>query len=335
MDKQAPEMLEALGLDEVEERIYLALLRGPSAATDLASRLTLQRVSAGRALGRLEEKGLVSRAPGRGGRYRVLSPRGALEVLLLQRSEQLQHIRLLLPELEQEFESAYGADRPWLVDVLSGRQAVGRAFVQMQQTVTEEMLLLDRPPYSISPHQNEPGFDLLERGVEARVVYDTTSLAIPNRLELRRRAAAMGEKQRVYDGLPVKLAIADRKWALIPLAVDQADMERGALIVRESALLDALTLLFDLIWQRGSPLPEAADRGEAPERAADRELLALLSAGVKDETIARHLGVTQRTIERRVRRLMESLDATTRFQLGAFATSAGLITPGRPVADGA
>ncbi|MFC7381823.1 TrmB family transcriptional regulator [Sphaerisporangium rhizosphaerae] len=58
---------------------------------------------------------------------------------------------------------------------------------------------------------------------------------------------------------------------------------------------------------------------------ADRRLLALLSAGLKDDAIARQLGTSPRSLRRRLRHLFDELDAETRFQAGAQAGRRGLV----------
>jgi DNA-binding NarL/FixJ family response regulator len=57
----------------------------------------------------------------------------------------------------------------------------------------------------------------------------------------------------------------------------------------------------------------------------DRDILALLVAGAKDEAIARQLGIGVRTLHRRMQRLMTALDADTRFQAGIQATRRGWV----------
>ena len=64
------------------------------------------------------------------------------------------------------------------------------------------------------------------------------------------------------------------------------------------------------------------DRG--PSRA-DRALLALLGSGAKDETIARELGMSERTLRRRSADLLRRLGAANRFQAGAQAVRRGWI----------
>ncbi|MFE3902834.1 helix-turn-helix transcriptional regulator [Streptomyces sp. NPDC059153] len=54
-----------------------------------------------------------------------------------------------------------------------------------------------------------------------------------------------------------------------------------------------------------------------------RQLLSYLSAGLTDESIARELGVSYRTVTRRIARLQEMLGARTRFQLGVQAGRRG------------
>ena len=60
--------------------------------------------------------------------------------------------------------------------------------------------------------------------------------------------------------------------------------------------------------------------------ALDRQshlILSLLAAGATDATIAARVGVSQRTVERKVRLLLDRLDATTRFQAGLQAARRG------------
>ena len=90
-----------------------------------------------------------------------------------------------------------------------------------------------------------------------------------------------------------------------------------------SSLLDALLRLFELLWQQASPLAPTASEG--PLSSEDQHLLSLAAAGLTDQAIARRLGVAQRTVERRMQRILRALDATTRFQAGLRAGQRGLL----------
>ncbi len=140
-----------------------------------------------------------------------------------------------------------------------------------------------------------------------------------------RKSIAMGEQARVMAELPLKLTLADRVIGAVPLDFNHPDLGGGTLIVRTSSLLDALHELFDFVWERASPLRltpsgELADRPAEPPASQDsRDLVQLLAAGLKDETVARQLSIATRTVERRVQTLMRDLDASTRFQAGWLA----------------
>lgn len=57
----------------------------------------------------------------------------------------------------------------------------------------------------------------------------------------------------------------------------------------------------------------------------DQKILNLLYEGLNDASIARHLGVGHRTVQRKVQRLMELLEANGRVALGARAQELGLL----------
>ncbi|HZE41126.1 MAG TPA: helix-turn-helix domain-containing protein [Stackebrandtia sp.] len=57
-----------------------------------------------------------------------------------------------------------------------------------------------------------------------------------------------------------------------------------------------------------------------PELPLDQhELLRLLAGGLSDQAIGRRLGMSRRTVQRRIRSLMDFFDVQTRFQLGMCA----------------
>ena len=57
--------------------------------------------------------------------------------------------------------------------------------------------------------------------------------------------------------------------------------------------------------------------------AETRQLLELLAAGATDEGIARSLGYSVRTTQRRIQALLNMLGASTRFQAGRSAQARG------------
>ncbi|GAA3039472.1 hypothetical protein GCM10020000_17310 [Streptomyces olivoverticillatus] len=133
-----------------------------------------------------------------------------------------------------------------------------------------------------------------------------------------------GGHVRVVERIPAELVIADRAVALLPLA--SGTEESAALVVHAGALLDSLVDLFEDIWHEGRPLP--AEPYSAEPDATDLEILSLLLAGLTDASVAKQLGLGLRTVQRRVRGMMELAGVTTRLQLGWHAAEHGWTAQG-------
>ncbi len=65
------------------------------------------------------------------------------------------------------------------------------------------------------------------------------------------------------------------------------------------------------------------DAGVEPIDDDTRRLLALLASGLKDDAIARQLGLSTPTMRRRMRELLDGLSAANRFQAGVQAARRG------------
>jgi DNA-binding CsgD family transcriptional regulator len=179
---------------------------------------------------------------------------------------------------------------------------------------------------------NEAELEGLRRAITWRGIYDKEALEAPGKLDSIRALAERGEQARVLVGVPLKLVIVDRRVGLIPLNVTEGSEE--AVVIHDSPLLDALTVLFEVLWERAVPIRFVRGGGSGFDGDAstpskvDEQVLALLAAGFKDQAIAQHAGVGLSTVERRVRRLMEKLGTQTRFQAGLEAERRGLLRPG-------
>lgn len=322
-------MLEAIGISSTEERFYLALLRKqglPLSAICANLGITLQRGATIAAS--LEAKGLVNRLSGEDLTVTAAPPDTALEPLLLRSQEQLEHAGKSITELANLYhsnEDRRGAHE--MVNIVVGDEAVRGRFEQLQHSAHDEVLLFVRPP-RLLPDTNRTELRLLRQGVRYRALYDRASLRIPGALDELALYQSEGEQARTTEALPMKLAVADRSLALVPLATHDATLESNAVVIHRSALLDALVTLFEVLWRDAVPLDQAmGERDQRPRRPAlaeeDSRVLSLLLAGQTDEAVARQLGLSLRTVQRRVQRLMAAARVTTRLQLGWYAHKQG------------
>jgi DNA-binding CsgD family transcriptional regulator len=154
-------------------------------------------------------------------------------------------------------------------------------------------------------------------GRRSRAIYPVLALhEAPDVLMARARA---GEQVRVVAELPTRLIVLGTTHAVVPEPLGMADEPR--VLVRQRSLVEALTMLFELMWERAAPVPDL-DLGEARPDLR-RFLLQQLAAGAKDEQIARALGISLRTVRRRVADLLIDLGVDSRFQAGVEAVRRG------------
>ncbi|MEV0798056.1 helix-turn-helix domain-containing protein [Kribbella sp. NPDC050281] len=296
-------VLEALGVCSEDEQLYRALLARPECTTiDLSHDTGWAATRVGRHLRSLLSLGLASRTPGRPARYVPAVPEAAVELLALRKQAAIVEARVGASVLTAEFRARHDA-----FTVVRGAEAIAQRFYQAQQCAQDEVLVLDRPPYAVVPIEPRRA-----HGVSYRTIYDMASLSEPTDLVAARSAGC-----RILRDVPLKLVVVDRRTGLLPTSPDVV-VELGP-----SSLLDGLLRLFELLWKQASPL--APSPAEGPLSFEDQQLLSLAAAGLTDQAIARRLGVAQRTVERRMQRILKSLDATTRFQAGLRAGQRGLL----------
>lgn len=98
----------------------------------------------------------------------------------------------------------------------------------------------------------------------------------------------------------------------------------GALCTREPGIVASLVAIYQQAWDTAVPLGAERQRDQATGLSAgEREMLLLLSTGITDETAAKRLGVSLRTVRRQMAALMERLGATSRFEAGLKAAQRG------------
>jgi DNA-binding NarL/FixJ family response regulator len=300
------QVLEALGVCCEDEQLYRALLARPEATTtDLAADTGWLTARVSRHLRSLLSLGLASRTPGRPARFTPAVPEAAVELLALRKQAAIVQARLGASVLTEEFRAKRQAG-PFTV--IRGQEAIAQRFYQAQQSAQAEVVVLDKPPYVVPPIAPRRA-----HGVTYRTIYDMAALGNPAELAA---AGGAGTSCRMLRDVPLQLVVADRRTGLLQTGAEVVELG-------PSGLLDALLRLFELLWQQATPLrPEP---GEGPLSVEDQQLLSLAAAGLTDQAIARRLGVAQRTVERRMQRILRALDATTRFQAGLRAGQRGLL----------
>ncbi|WP_018352501.1 helix-turn-helix transcriptional regulator [Longispora albida] len=134
----------------------------------------------------------------------------------------------------------------------------------------------------------------------------------------------LGAEQRTTVHVPAKLLIYDRRVALMP--IDPADLTRGAVQVNAPIVVDALVALFARCWASATD-PRTAGVSDVELTERERALIVLLGRGHTDDTAARQLGVSPRTVSSTLRGLMDRIGVDSRFALGLALGRSGARVP--------
>ncbi|MEV0802072.1 helix-turn-helix domain-containing protein [Kribbella sp. NPDC050281] len=324
--------LAAVGINEIAESVYRTLLVQPGCtAVDLCQQLSADTGTIDSALTALARNGLIEKSLDTPTRYLPVAPDLSLEVLIMRAQEELDKVRALTKQLTDNFHRARSPHAPELVEVVTGAAAVERRFDDMQRRAKREVKVLDTPPYAADAGRpNDVELEGLERGVAYRGIYARAALdAGPGVIKAIARYVAAGEEARLINHLPMKLATIDDELGLLPLEVDQDDVSR-CFIIRPCSLLDTLLFVFETLWELATPLtfekgvPLLHDKSANQFSNLDRQILSLLAAGMKDQAIAHHLGLSYSTTRRHIADVSARLGAETRFQAGMQAARLGL-----------
>jgi DNA-binding CsgD family transcriptional regulator len=246
----------------------------------------------------------VRRSPEEPARYSAVAPDIAVDALLLEGEQQLRRARAHADRLVARYRRQAERDQPGtIIEVVSGNRAIRQRVAQIQRGTRDEIRCLDQPPYIDLEGSIATELELLASEVSCRTIYDGVSVEQPEALPGIEQLSLAGQQARV---LPLQR---------------EADLTQAAIIVHPSAPLEALGNLFEGLWQHALPLdlPATAPSRRGRSTADDQRIIALLLSGLTDEAIARQLGVSYRTAQRRIAALIERLGVHTRFQAGVQA----------------
>ncbi|TRV80855.1 helix-turn-helix transcriptional regulator [Streptomyces sp. 130] len=145
-------------------------------------------------------------------------------------------------------------------------------------------------------------------GVAYQLLVDRDFLAEPAAVAALEERVRRGEQVRVVDSPLLKLAVADGETAMVQFSPERA-------VLMRQPLTTLVTELFATAWRHSRPYLR-----EVPELSpVDRQILQLMLSGLTDAATAKQLGTSPRTVQRRLRALMDLASVTSRLQLGWYA----------------
>lgn len=332
-------------LTDQSHRLLQLTLEDPSLPLkDAARTLGMADDELAGALTELTEIGLVRRLEGRG-EFVTLAPEAVLAQVIALQQEDIQERLDALRRTESTL-SVLGAslmrqraerERPALTHRLVGPKEISAALEGVAAQARHEVLSMHPGPPLPPPMLKDSmkrNREVIDRGAVMRSIHLSTMLKVPHGRAHLEGLRDAGAEVRVASVLPFRLVMVDGLVAYVPEQPRDDDLgadeqrEMAALEIRDPSLIALFRAVFEFCWVHGSTEPAlgaAPAAEEAQEDLDSRELsmVRMLGQGLKDDAIARSLGISSRTLRRMMTEVMRKLNADSRFQAGAHAAVRG------------
>lgn len=325
-------LITALGCTPEQDRLYHQALALPGA--EVSTLAMAAQVSEDTLLDEFQD--LISDGVVRveNGRVHVLPPAEALRRMLVGQAEQnartgerLRDLAAAIPFLSgHALTGDVSGDTCAIDGEVSGARDLKQMFAELLERTSGDLCWWRpdqwRAAYLRADPRREAAMaamvaEVIASGRGSRAIYPVRALwEAPDKLKVRARS---GEQIRVVPEVPTRLLVIGSELVVVPEPFGSAEEPR--LIVRQRAVVQGFSMLFELMWERASAVPDL-ETGE-PRPDLRRLLLQQLAAGAKDEQIARTLGISLRTVRRRIASLLIELGVDSRFQAGVEAARHG------------
>ncbi|MCG5217201.1 helix-turn-helix transcriptional regulator [Streptosporangium sp. KLBMP 9127] len=330
-----PDPLESLGLSPAQSTLYTAVLRLHRASlAELAEAINRPEEPLGEQLAALVRLGVVDQ---QSGEYFARHPAAALGRLIAERLDRL-------AEESRQIDSVLGSIRPLIRDYDAGHDYRRGPFPVELVSGADELfesimgMAVNAPPLelfiAIPDHRTLADFtrkyadtwvDAHEHGLlSLSTVIPVSALTVPGLRDKLIALAGSGARIRTLDAVPSWFFTAGQDAAGLPArwGGNLPDHAYNFYFVRAPIVVGVLRSLFGELWARAQPLPWSGGSDGVVQ------VLRLAAQGLCDETIARQLGVSVRTVRARFAEAMIDLGAQSRFHAGVAAARRGWLTEG-------
>ncbi|WP_328969536.1 LuxR C-terminal-related transcriptional regulator [Streptomyces sp. NBC_00239] len=156
--------------------------------------------------------------------------------------------------------------------------------------------------------------ELLGRGVRMRTLYQHTAQFSATTTSYVEIVSELGAEVRTLGDGFMRMIAFDQEVVVIELR----DNPLGALVIREPNIVGFLVATFERMWGQAEEFPTNHGRDQAifASDKAKEDIIRLLLLGEQDKVIARRMGMTVRTCQRHIAKIMERIGAKSRVHAG-------------------
>ncbi|MFD5820568.1 LuxR C-terminal-related transcriptional regulator [Streptomyces sp. NPDC127038] len=299
--------------------------QGSCDAVTLGTTLGLPESRAASAVAALTGLLLLRRLPGNPDQFVAVAPDAALAALVAPKEaglrRQLAEIDRLRAELSLLAPFYAEGRRQWqgrapLTEITDLKTVVGM-ITEATMRCRKEVRTC-HPGGGRSPALLEQAFiqdrDMLRRGIRMRTLYQHTARYHLPTQEYARRMTDEGAEIRTLSELFGRMVAFDGETVFIP----HQDDPDAAIVIQDPSTVSYLCATFDHAWSLAEPYHPAWTESSARDEVK-QAIVRLLAEGMKDEMVARRLGMSLRTCRKHIAEIMEQLGAASRFQAGYLA----------------
>ena len=337
-----PQGSERPQLSPAAVRVYECAAANSSVCPDEVPGLTMLSEEAARAASdELLALGLLSPLDADKSRLAAVSPNVALMCSVAPRERAARRVQRDLSALRDQVEALLPAymkntgDQQADFVVLPRLDTVRAVITELAAGCNTEVLTAQpggARPEEVLQEARERTDRMLSRGVSMRTLYQHAAQFSPTTRTYAELLIEQGVQVRTVTCELQRMIVFDRRAALLSLRGNNT----GALLVREPSTLDFITAVFEQSWVTAAPFPAGPATPQPDQASGDLKLTItqLLAEGHSDRTIARRLGISQRTCQRHVAELFAQYGARNRFHAGYLIHQAGVLADTGGEGDG-
>ncbi|GLW96262.1 LuxR family transcriptional regulator [Microtetraspora sp. NBRC 16547] len=316
--------LQALGLGEAETAVYTTVLRLHRATLDEIAQAVeepVDRVAA--LLSTLIRLGAVDETSGEYLARHPAAPVGRMVAerlaLLALQSRQIDEMLAAVGDLAHHYDSGRDYRTGELrVRSVTGADDLYEAVILLAGRAARKDLVAALPDRRTAADFCDKHADMWIRAIKegnltSRLIVPVSALGAPAFREAAGLLNRAGTEVRSLDQVPSWFFALGDDAAGLPVQWGASPPEHAynCSLVQSPVIVAALRALFTELWGRAVPVTR-------PGGAI--QVLRLAAQGLSDETIARHLGLSVRTVRARFAEAIAELGANSRFQAGVEAS---------------
>jgi DNA-binding CsgD family transcriptional regulator len=252
--------------------------------------------------------------------------------LLARRRDDATKLRSTMAGLASSYFRAHRERTSATMEIISEPTSIRALLAQVALTHDRDILTYHPRPgryRELLPGGLEEDLLLLDRGLRLRSLCQHSAQFDLATQTYAEKLSAAGSEVRATPLLPGPMIVVDREVALLP-----HHHGHGVVVVWEKSTVAYLSDSFHELWQSARPYRTGPVAAHETAEELKRSILIMLANGLKDDVVAKRVGVSVRACRSHIAELMRRLGARSRFQAGALAVRSGLLPSGTDGRDG-